>query len=51
MKNSLHTNPLMFKIVVLLTCFMLVMMYNKSKAQSCYKTQFSAKHHQLVKKF
>ena len=34
MKNSLHTNPLMFKIVVLLTCFMLVMIYNKSKAQT-----------------
>ncbi|MEP6675407.1 MAG: hypothetical protein ABJA78_09630 [Ferruginibacter sp.] len=33
MKNSLHTNPLMFKIVILLTCFMLVMVYNKSKAQ------------------
>lgn len=33
MKNSLHTNPIMFKVVVLLTCFMLVMIYNKSKAE------------------
>jgi hypothetical protein len=34
MKNGLHINPFMLKAVVLLTCFMLVMVYNKSKAQS-----------------
>jgi hypothetical protein len=33
MKNGLHINPFMLKAVVLLTCFMLVMIYNKSKAQ------------------
>jgi hypothetical protein len=32
MKNGLHINPLLFKMVVLVTCFMLVMFYNKSKA-------------------
>lgn len=31
MKNGLHINPLLFKMVVLVTCFMLVMFYNKSK--------------------
>jgi len=34
MKNGLHVNPLMFKVVVVLTCFMLVMIYNKAKAQA-----------------
>jgi hypothetical protein len=34
MKNGLHVNPFMLKAVVLLTCFMLVMIYNKSKAQT-----------------
>ncbi len=34
MKNGLHINPLMLRAVLLLTCFMLVMIYNKSKAQS-----------------
>jgi hypothetical protein len=33
MKNGLQSNPMMFKVVVLLTCFMLVMFYNKAKAQ------------------
>ena len=31
MKNGLHMNPLLFKMVILVTCFMLVMLYNKSK--------------------
>ena len=32
MKNSLQTNSVFLKIVVLVTCFMMVMFYNKSKA-------------------
>ncbi len=32
MKNGLHFNPMLFKMAVLVTCFMLVMLYNKSKA-------------------
>ncbi len=32
MKNGMHINPVLFKMVVLVTCFMLVMVYNKSKA-------------------
>jgi len=32
MKNGLQMNPMLFKMMVLLTCFMLVMLYNKSKA-------------------
>lgn len=35
MKNSLHSNPLLVKTIVLVTCFMLVMLYNKSKAADC----------------
>lgn len=31
MKNGLHFNPVLFKMVLLVTCFMLVMLYNKSK--------------------
>jgi hypothetical protein len=32
MKKRLQGNPAMLKIIVLFTCFMLVMLYNKSKA-------------------
>ncbi len=32
MKNGLQINPILFKIVVLVTCFMLAMLHNKSKA-------------------
>jgi hypothetical protein len=32
MKNGLHTNPMLFKAAILITCFMLVMFYNKAKA-------------------
>lgn len=31
MRNS-QPNPAIFKIIILITCFMLVMLYNKSKA-------------------
>ena len=31
MKNNLHSNPIIFKMIVLVTCFMLVMLYNKAK--------------------
>jgi hypothetical protein len=34
MKNNLLTKPLFLKAFVLFTCFMLVMFYNKSKAQT-----------------
>lgn len=39
MKNGLHLNPIMLKAVVLLTCFMLVMIYNKAKAQTQVQVQ------------
>ena len=32
MKNGLPMNPMLFKMILLVTCFMLVMLYNKSKA-------------------
>lgn len=32
MKNNLQASPLLFKMMVLVTCFMLVIIYNKSKA-------------------
>jgi len=34
MKNNLHTNPLLFKLLVLVTCFMLVILYNKAQAET-----------------
>ena len=34
MKNSLHISPILLRMVLLVTCFMLVIMYNKSKAAS-----------------
>ncbi len=33
MRNSLPMHPMMFKAAVLVTCLLLVMVYNKSKAQ------------------
>ena len=38
MKNNLHTNPLIFKLLVLVTCFMLVILYNKSQASGTWST-------------
>jgi hypothetical protein len=46
MKNGMQINPVMFKMIVLVTCFMLVMIYNKSKAADC-GTSFS---HSVVAK-
>jgi hypothetical protein len=37
MKNGLHFNPLFMKMALLLTCFMLVMFYNKSKGAELVK--------------
>lgn len=34
MKNGLPVNPVLYKMVVLITCFLLVMLYNKSKAHN-----------------
>lgn len=42
MKNGMHINPVMFKMIVLVTCFMLVMVYNKSKAADCTTAYSSA---------
>jgi hypothetical protein len=44
MKNNLQTTPLLFKMVVLITSFILVMLYNQSKAATIQKAaQFSAR--------
>lgn len=32
MKNNLQSNPLLFKMILLVTCFMMVILYNKSRA-------------------
>ncbi|MEO5891033.1 MAG: hypothetical protein ABIQ31_12310 [Ferruginibacter sp.] len=32
MKNNLQANPLLFKLIILLACFMLTIVYNQSKA-------------------
>ncbi|MEP7110082.1 MAG: hypothetical protein ABI760_18955 [Ferruginibacter sp.] len=32
MKNNLQTNPFLLKMIALVACFMLVILYNKSKA-------------------
>lgn len=39
MKNGLQINPMLFKMVVLVTCFMLAMLYNKSKAATVQPLQ------------
>lgn len=46
MKNGLQMNPMVFKMMVLVTCFMLVMLYNKSKAADIRQTtvHVAAKH-------
>lgn len=46
MKNGLQMNPMLFKMIVLVTCFMMVMLYNKSKAAGIRQTtvQVVAKH-------
>lgn len=44
MKNGLHMNPLLFKMVVLVTCFMLVMLYNKSKGADIATKKITAQH-------
>ena len=37
MKNGLLTKQFFLKTIVLISCLMLVMLYNKSKAQSIFK--------------
>ncbi len=32
MRNNLQANPLLFKLILLVTCFMLVILYNKTQA-------------------
>jgi len=44
MKNGLHMNPLLFKMVALVTCIMLVMLYNKSKAAEVCIKKHAAEH-------
>jgi hypothetical protein len=46
MKNGLQMNPMLFKAIVLVTCFMMVMLYNKSKAADTRQTtvNMEAKH-------
>lgn len=34
MKNNLQTNPMIFKMVILVTCLMLATLYNKARAES-----------------
>lgn len=41
MKNNLHANPLLYKMILLFTCFMLVILYNKSKAAELPKSLHS----------
>lgn len=48
MKNGLPINPVVYKMVVLVTCFMLVMLYNKSKAgvqMNVSQNDFAIQHH------
>ncbi len=44
MKNGLPINPLLFKMIVLVTCFMLVMLYNKSKAADTTVKKIAVQH-------
>ena len=47
MKNGLHFNAMVFKMAVLVTCFMLVMLYNKSKAAD-FSAVVEKAHHTAV---
>ena len=38
MKNNFYANPLLYKMILLFTCFMLVILYNKSKAEGLPKS-------------
>jgi hypothetical protein len=44
MKNGLHFNPILFKMVLLVTCFMLVMFYNKSKGADLTTKKMAIQH-------
>lgn len=44
MKNSLQTNPVILKIIVLVTCFMMAMFYNQSKAAATASPTSTASH-------
>ncbi len=48
MKNGLPVNPVLFKMVVLITCFMLVMFYNKSQGATAAET--TAMNHTIASK-
>ncbi len=50
MKNGLQINPMLFKMVVLVTCFMLVMFYNKSKAADFSAAVKKADHTAIAKR-
>jgi hypothetical protein len=51
MKNNLQTTPLLVKMVVLFTSFMLVMLYNQSKAATIQKApQYSSRQQLFSKK-
>lgn len=49
MKNSLQTKPFIFKIIVLVTCFMMVMFYNQSKAAATSSSISRASHLFIIK--
>ena len=50
MKNSLQTNSFIFKIIVLVTCFMMVMFYNQSKAAATVSLTSTASHLSVIMK-
>ena len=49
MKKYLHINPVIFKMAILITSFILVMIYNQSKATHLPKSSISFP--QVVVKF
>ena len=49
MKNSLQTNPVILQIIILITCFIMVMFYNKSKAEVTIYPASTASHFIIMK--
>lgn len=56
MNNKIHINPLLFRMIILVTCFILVMLYSKSYAttgvtlggaKSVFKSQHNTEKHKL----
>jgi hypothetical protein len=49
MRNDLHTNPMVYKIVVAITCCMMLIIVQKSKAEKGNLVQQKVHPYQMVR--